>query len=81
MKITALETIRLDEFPNVLWVRVHTDEGLVGLGEMHLGTGPWLERSWTAGPTAARVHSHAHPQQPRPGVATCRQSKVSAFWT
>ena len=21
MKITALETIRLDEFPNVLWVR------------------------------------------------------------
>ena len=33
MKITAIETIRLDEFANLLWLRVHTDEGLVGLGE------------------------------------------------
>src|SRR5689334_19831659 len=33
MKITAIETIRLDEFANLLWVRVHTDEGLTGLGE------------------------------------------------
>ena len=37
MKITALETVRLDEFPNVLWVRVHTDEGLTGLGETFFG--------------------------------------------
>ncbi|MBV8566740.1 MAG: mandelate racemase/muconate lactonizing enzyme family protein, partial [Methylobacteriaceae bacterium] len=36
MKITALETIRLDGFPNLLWVRVHTDEGLIGLGETFL---------------------------------------------
>ena len=34
MKITAIETIRLEEFANLLWLRVHTDEGLVGLGEM-----------------------------------------------
>ena len=33
MKITGIETIRLDEFGNVLWVRVHTDRGVVGLGE------------------------------------------------
>ena len=33
MKITAIETIRLEEFANLLWVRVHTDEGLTGLGE------------------------------------------------
>jgi galactonate dehydratase len=33
MKITALETIRLVEFGNLLWLRVHTSEGLVGLGE------------------------------------------------
>jgi galactonate dehydratase len=33
MKITGIETIRLDEFANVLWVRVHTDGGVVGLGE------------------------------------------------
>jgi len=33
MKITALETIRIAERPNLLWVKVHTDEGLIGLGE------------------------------------------------
>ena len=33
MKITALETVRVQDFPNILWVRIHTDEGLVGLGE------------------------------------------------
>ena len=37
MKVTALETIQLGEFPNVLWVRVRTDEGLVGLGETFFG--------------------------------------------
>ena len=37
MKITRVETIRLGEFPNLLWVRLHTDEGLVGLGETFLG--------------------------------------------
>ncbi|MER9214751.1 mandelate racemase/muconate lactonizing enzyme family protein [Mesorhizobium sp. M0663] len=33
MKITKLETLRLKERPNLLWVLVHSDEGLVGLGE------------------------------------------------
>ena len=33
MKITAIETIRVREFPNILWVKIHTDEGLAGLGE------------------------------------------------
>jgi L-alanine-DL-glutamate epimerase-like enolase superfamily enzyme len=33
MKITRLETLRLEEFPNLVWLRVHTDEGLAGLGE------------------------------------------------
>lgn len=37
MKITALETLRLGEHPNLVWVRVHTDEGLVGLGESWFG--------------------------------------------
>ena len=37
MKITALETIRLGEFANLIWVRLHTDEGLVGLGETFMG--------------------------------------------
>lgn len=33
MKITAIETIRIAERPNLLWVEVHTDEGITGLGE------------------------------------------------
>ena len=33
MKITALETLRLREFGNLIWVRLHTDEGITGLGE------------------------------------------------
>lgn len=37
MKITKLETIRLGGFPNLIWVRLHTDEGLVGLGETFMG--------------------------------------------
>ncbi len=33
MRITALETISTAEFENLLWLKVHTDEGIVGLGE------------------------------------------------
>ncbi|MGN6144019.1 MAG: mandelate racemase/muconate lactonizing enzyme family protein [Mesorhizobium sp.] len=39
MKITALETLRTEEFSNVLWVRVHTDQGTIGLGETFYGAG------------------------------------------
>jgi galactonate dehydratase len=46
MKITAIETLRTQEFSNVLWVRVHTDAGLVGLGETFYG--------------AAAVEAHIH---------------------
>jgi L-alanine-DL-glutamate epimerase-like enolase superfamily enzyme len=37
MKITAIDTIWLGEFPNLAWVQVHTDEGLTGLGESFFG--------------------------------------------
>src|SRR5438094_9499841 len=39
MKITALETLRTEEFSNVLWVRVHTDSDVIGLGETFYGAG------------------------------------------
>ena len=51
MRITALETIRLGEFPNLLWVEVHTDEGLVGLGETFRG----------AQAVEAQIHSMSAP--------------------
>ena len=37
MKVTAIETIRSEEFPNILWVQVLTDEGVTGLGETFYG--------------------------------------------
>jgi galactonate dehydratase len=52
MRITAIETIQLDEFPNLLWVHVHTDEGLVGLGETFFGPNA----------VAAYIHETAAPR-------------------
>lgn len=37
MKITALRTFRVEEFANVLWIHVETDEGIIGLGETFYG--------------------------------------------
>jgi L-alanine-DL-glutamate epimerase-like enolase superfamily enzyme len=37
MKITAIETVRVAERPNLIWILVHTDEGLTGLGETFFG--------------------------------------------
>jgi L-alanine-DL-glutamate epimerase-like enolase superfamily enzyme len=37
-KITGIRTIRIAERPNLIWVQVATDEGLVGLGETFRGT-------------------------------------------
>jgi L-alanine-DL-glutamate epimerase-like enolase superfamily enzyme len=52
-KIQCLRTIRIAERPNLIWLEVETDEGLVGLGEsfrgaqaveamIHEQVGPWL---------------------------------------
>src|SRR6185312_8236847 len=35
MRITQVETLRYPPQPNILWVRLHTDTGLVGLGETY----------------------------------------------
>jgi L-alanine-DL-glutamate epimerase-like enolase superfamily enzyme len=39
MKVTAIETIRLEAFPNLIWVQVHSDQGPIGLGESYFGPG------------------------------------------
>ena len=46
MRITAVETLRLEEFPNLLWVQVRGESGLTGLGETFFG--------------AAAVEAHIH---------------------
>jgi L-alanine-DL-glutamate epimerase-like enolase superfamily enzyme len=38
MRVTEIETVRLDSHPNLLWVRLHTDEGITGLGETFYGS-------------------------------------------
>ncbi|MCA9860122.1 MAG: mandelate racemase/muconate lactonizing enzyme family protein, partial [Thermomicrobiales bacterium] len=37
MKVTRVETIWLEEFRNVIWIQIHTDEGVIGLGETFFG--------------------------------------------
>lgn len=37
LKIGGIETVRIDEHPNLCWVLVHTEDGLVGLGETFFG--------------------------------------------
>ena len=37
MKITEIETIQLSDLPNLIWVQLHTDDGLIGLGETFRG--------------------------------------------
>lgn len=52
MKITSVETVQIGAFPNLLYVRLHTDEGLVGLGETFSGAAAvaaWVHE------TAARI--------------------------
>ena len=46
MKISSIDTIRIEEFPNLLFVEVKTDEGLLGLGETFYG------------PMSAEAHIH-----------------------
>ena len=52
MKITAIETVQLPHLNNILWVLVHTDEGITGLGETFRG----------ANAVAAHLHADIAPQ-------------------
>ncbi len=40
MKIVAVETIELAEFPFLFWLRLHTDSGIVGTGETFFAPAP-----------------------------------------
>ncbi|MDM0037712.1 mandelate racemase/muconate lactonizing enzyme family protein [Variovorax sp. J22G21] len=37
MKITQVDTVHVAAYPNILWLQIHTDSGLVGLGETFRG--------------------------------------------
>jgi len=38
VKVVAIETLRLAERPNLVWVRLRTDDGITGLGESWFGS-------------------------------------------
>jgi galactonate dehydratase len=62
--ITKVETIRWDENPFILWVQIHTSEGLVGVGETFGGIRMVEEgiHEWAApyliGKNAAHIEAH-----------------------
>jgi galactonate dehydratase len=51
MKIVKIETLRLPEHPNSLWVHLHTADGLIGLGETY----------HVPGAVEAVIHDYAAP--------------------
>jgi galactonate dehydratase len=51
MKITRIETIRLGDYPNLLFVGVHTDQGLVG----------WADTFYMADAVRGYIHEFAAP--------------------
>jgi L-alanine-DL-glutamate epimerase-like enolase superfamily enzyme len=64
MKITELETVLVGEFPNLCYVRVHTDEGVSGLGETFFGAeavSAWVHEtsaSYLLGKDPLRIDAH-----------------------
>ncbi len=66
MKITAVETITLKEYPNILWVQIHTDEGLTGLGETFYAVEPVISHihqtcaPYLLGKNPLDIDKHSH---------------------
>jgi L-alanine-DL-glutamate epimerase-like enolase superfamily enzyme len=66
MKVTAIETIQLAEFANLIWVHVLTDEGPIGLGETFFGgdaVAGYIHESaapYLLGKDPLRIEEHSH---------------------
>ena len=83
-KIQCLRTIRIAERPNLIWVEIETDEGLVGLGEsfrgaqaveavLHETIAPWL-----IGRDSRRIEAVSrHLMTPYLGFASARTSALA----
>ena len=70
LKITGVETILLDKLPNITYVRIHTDEGFVGLGETFFGAravAAWIHETaapYLLGKDALQIERHWHGLDP-----------------
>lgn len=73
MKITAIETIRLEDYPNIVWLQIHTNEGIIGLGETFFGAeavSAYLHETaapYLLGKDPLRIDKHARTLYPRHG--------------
>ncbi len=73
MKITSIETLRLDSRPNQLWVEIGTDEGLTGLGETFWGAESvaayirQVAAPYLLGKDPLAIEGHARALRPRHG--------------
>jgi hypothetical protein len=56
MKVTRIETISLAEFPNVIWIQVHTDSGHVGLAHGAEREGSALDAQTERGEDVDQFH-------------------------
>ena len=83
MQISEVETLRLGEFPNLIWVRVHTDEGVTGLGETFFGAEAveaYIHESaapYLLGKDPLHIEKHARALTPYVGYASagCRGAR------
>jgi galactonate dehydratase len=76
MQVTRVDTVQLAEFPSLLYVQVHTDEGLVGLGETYFHATAAAEHVHSAiapyllGQDARMIERHASALRPYVGSAS-----------
>jgi galactonate dehydratase len=92
MKVTGLTTLRLGQYPNLLFLAVHTDEGRTGLGETFFGARAveaWLHETaapYLLGQEALDIERHSAGLEPfigftGTGVETRGRSAVDiALW-
>ncbi|MEZ5660447.1 MAG: mandelate racemase/muconate lactonizing enzyme family protein [Burkholderiaceae bacterium] len=92
MSIRAIETLRLAEFPNLTWVLIEDDDGVVGLGETHLAAAaveayiheiaaPKILGADATGVEAVRRRLHPYVGYQAPGVEVRGNSAIDiALW-
>jgi L-alanine-DL-glutamate epimerase-like enolase superfamily enzyme len=70
VKITGVETVCIDALPNLTYVRIHTDEGLIGLGETFFGAQAvtaWIHETaagYLLGKDPLQIERHWHGLNP-----------------
>ena len=88
MKITEVETVLVDKIANLVYVRIHTDEGIIGLGETFFAGGtvrhgsiPPLPLLVAKKPAANRPPLAGHEPVHRASTARAWRTGAAPRWT